>query len=75
MADNTFNKNDVEALICKDAAKSFRLIADHVEEHNYPACEIIKWLRELADEQEAQAIVIDLREKLNIKQNPDNRRG
>ena len=64
MAGNVFNKNDVELLICQDAAKSFRLIAHHCEEHNYPASEIIKWLRELADEQEAQAMVVELRDKL-----------
>jgi hypothetical protein len=64
MAENVFNKNDVEAMICKDSAMSFRLIAAHCEEHNYPASEIIKWLRELADEQEAQAIVVELRDKL-----------
>jgi len=64
MTDNVFNKNDVEALICKDAAQSFRLIATHCEEHNYPASEIIKWLRELADELEAQVMIIELRDKL-----------
>ncbi len=59
-----YTSNEAILMMYKCAAKDFRLIADHCENHNYPAEEIIKFLRELADEQEAQAIVVDLRDKL-----------
>jgi hypothetical protein len=62
--EKVFSVNDTEALMHKDAANSYRLIAAHVEEHNYNAEQIIEWLRELADEAEAQIVVVELRDNL-----------
>lgn len=59
-----FTKNEAESMICKRAAEDLRLIASHVEEHNYSSEKIIEWLRELADQSEAQIVVIELRDKL-----------
>lgn len=59
-----YTSNEAISMMHRCAAKDFRLVADHCEEHNYPSDEIIKFLRELADEQEAQAIVVDLRDQL-----------
>lgn len=62
MNEPKYTANEAIAMMHKCAAKDFRLIADHCEKHNYPAGEIIKFLRELADEQEAQVIVVDMRD-------------
>jgi DTW domain-containing protein YfiP len=62
--DKVFTKNEAVVLMHKDAASSYRLIAAHVEEHNYNAEQIIEWLRELADEAEAQIVVVELRDIL-----------
>lgn len=51
-------------MINKSSATDLRLIASHIEEHNYTTEQIIAWLRELADEAEAQCIVVNLRDKL-----------
>jgi hypothetical protein len=63
-SDKLFNANDVEAYMHHERATALRLIADHVEKHNFPADEIIKFMREIADEAEAQRIVVELRDKL-----------
>lgn len=62
--EKVFTIYDTEVLMHKDAANSYRLIAAHVEEHNYSAMQIVEWLRELADEAEAQIVVVELRDKL-----------
>jgi hypothetical protein len=63
-ADRLFSQNDVEAFMHHERATALRLIADHVEKHEYPSDEIIKYMREIADEAEAQRMVVDLRDKL-----------
>ena len=64
MAEKVFTKNEAEAMLHINAKDSYRRIAAHVEEHNYTAWDIIDWLRELADEAEAQSIVVTLRDQL-----------
>lgn len=48
----------------QDRASSFRAIADYIEKFGCSPKEIIAFLRESADEAEAQAMVVDLRDQL-----------
>lgn len=57
-----FTKNEALAMIHECSAKDLRLIASHAEEHNYTVEQIIDWLRELADEAEAQVVVVNMRD-------------
>lgn len=56
--------NEAISLMHKYLTEMFRSTADHVEKHNLSAEEIIKLLRELADESEAQEIVVNLRDNI-----------
>lgn len=59
-------QNDGAALMHKDRASSLRLIADHLENliEDFTKEQIIGFLRELADESDAMAVVTDLRDEL-----------
>jgi hypothetical protein len=59
-------KNDGATLMHKDRESSLRLIADHLESYKeaFTKEQIIGFLRELADESEAMAVVTDLRDEL-----------
>lgn len=59
-----YTANEAIALAHEDRAIGLRKIADHVEEHEYTAQQIIAFLREFADESEAQSIVVELRDNL-----------
>lgn len=48
----------------RNNAFSFRKVAEFAETHQLSAEEIIEFLKENADEMEAQSVVVDLREKL-----------
>lgn len=50
----------------EDKAACFRRLADYFEkfQHEYTVQDVVEFLRECADEQEAQAIVVDLRDNL-----------
>ncbi len=59
-------QNDGATLMHKDRAASLRLIANHLEsfKDDFTKEQIIGFLRELADESDAMAIVTDLRDEL-----------
>lgn len=59
-------QNDGAALMHKDRASSLRIIANHLEKlkENFTKEQIIVFLRELADESEAMAVVTNLRNEL-----------
>jgi len=59
-------QNDGATLMHKDRASSLRLIADHLENliEDFTKEQIIGFLRELADESDAMAVVTDLRDEL-----------
>ena len=59
-----FTGNEAISMMHENQANAFRAIADHVEKWKYSAEGIIKLLRESADECEAQAMVVDFRDKL-----------
>lgn len=59
-----FTQNDTVSLMHQDRASSFRAIADYIEKFGCSPKEIIALLRESADEAEAQAMVVDLRDQL-----------
>lgn len=65
LAEKNHTDNEAVAMMHKCVARDLRMIADHCEEHNYPAEEIIKFMRELADEAEAQVVVVELRDLLS----------
>jgi hypothetical protein len=56
--------NDALIMMHKNAVQHLRLIADHAEKWEYTAKQLIEYMRELADEHEAQAVVVDLRDRL-----------
>jgi hypothetical protein len=58
-----FTRNETLSLMYQDKTFALRKIADHCEQFDYTAVEIIEFLREVADEQEAQAMVVELRDK------------
>lgn len=57
-------KNALEAMIHEGRAEAFRQIAEFIEEIELTATESAALLRELADEAEAQAIVVRLRDQM-----------
>jgi len=59
-----FTSNEAISMMHQDKANAFRCIADHFEKHKYMLEEIVSFLRETADECEAQALVVELRDKL-----------
>lgn len=59
-----YTKNEVLELMYEDKAYALRALADHFDKFKdeYTIEKIVSYLRELADEQEAQTIVIQLRD-------------
>jgi hypothetical protein len=64
MPDKVFTRNEAVIMMHKNECIALRSIADFVEKWDYPAEEIIKYMRELADEFEAQIVVVELRDQL-----------
>jgi hypothetical protein len=60
-----FTGNQTISLMHQDRASALRAIADHIEKHKYTSAQIIELLREVADEAEAQAMVVELRDTIN----------
>lgn len=67
MPDKEFTKNEAAAMMHKNECISLRQMAKHVEECDYSAEMIIKFMRDMADEHEAQVIVVELRDSINKK--------
>lgn len=59
-----FTQNETVALMHEDTATSLQLLADHIEKWQMERDEIIEYMREIADEKAAQAIVCRLRDEL-----------
>jgi hypothetical protein len=64
MPEKVFTKNDAIALMHKDRASSLRKIAEHIRKYQLSLVDTYILLMELADEAEAQAMVVDLRDTL-----------
>lgn len=66
MKDTTgWTKNEIIAFGLECSAQAINDIADFVEEHVRSRQELIDLLRECADEQYAQAVVVKLRDEIN----------
>lgn len=61
-SDNTYN--EIVAIMHKEGASMLRDIADHIEKWQHSTQEIVTLLREIADEKEAQSVVVKLRNEL-----------
>ena len=59
-----FTGNEAVSMMHQDKASAFRSIANFIEKNQYSLEETVIFLRETADECEAQAMVVDLRDKL-----------
>ena len=59
-----FTRNETVALMHENEANAFRMIADHIERFKIDHEESVRLLREIADEKEAQAMVVSLRDNL-----------
>jgi hypothetical protein len=59
-----FTKNEVISTMHKNTAWSLRKISDHVIKYGLTVDETTSLLQELADELDAQSMVVELRDKL-----------
>lgn len=64
--DKTFTGNEAVEMMHKNNADSFKKVADHCEKHEYTGEMIVEYLRELAEEMEAQALVVAMRDELKF---------
>ncbi|WP_346320951.1 hypothetical protein [Chitinophaga sp. YIM B06452] len=64
--DKVFTKNEAVSLMHRNTARSLRMIADHIGKQGLSGNEVQALLIEFADELEAQAVVVDLRDALKI---------
>ena len=60
----TLTRNESIAITHRSQSKAFRAVANFIYKWNLTAEESAKLLHELADEVEAQAIVVELRDML-----------
>lgn len=65
MEASRLTNNETLALMHESTADALSRIADHVEKWQYSNREIVEFLRELRDEMNAQAVVVELRDKIN----------
>lgn len=63
-AEFEYTRNEAVALMHRDRAEALKKLADHFEKWQPPVGEIVRFLREIADEAEAQAMVVELRDQL-----------
>lgn len=61
-----FTENETLSLMYKNVAQNLNEIANHIERcpELYDLPSVVKLLREIADEQEAQSMVVELRDNL-----------
>lgn len=62
----TFRENDAVEMMHNNTADALKRIADFIEKHEYDWEATVEWLREMAEEMEAQAIVVSMRDELNF---------
>lgn len=65
MPNKEFTINDTVALMHEDTALAFRRLADFIEKYEMDWQETVEFMREIADNKEAQAIVVKLRDDIN----------
>jgi len=66
-----FTGNEAIEMMHNNTATAFKKTADFFEKNEYDAEEAIAYLREVADEIEAQALVVSMRDELKFdKPNP-----
>jgi hypothetical protein len=65
-SNKTFTSNEAVEMMHKNNADSFKKVADHCEKHEYTGEMIIDYLRELAEEMEAQSLVVAMRDELKF---------
>ena len=61
-----FTGNEAVEMMHKNNADSFKKVADHCEKHEYTGEMVIEYLREIAEEMEAQASVVAIRDELKF---------
>jgi hypothetical protein len=59
-----FTENEALEMMHKGESISLRKIADYVEKHKLGYQDVVAFLREVADEHEAQVMVIKLRDEM-----------
>jgi hypothetical protein len=59
-----FSRNETVSLMHRNTANSIRALVDHAKKFKYKKEQIYELLLDIADELEAQAIVVELRDKL-----------
>ena len=62
----TFTGNEAVEMMHKNNADSFKKVAYHCEKHEYTGEMIVDYLRELAEEMEAQSLVVAMRDELKF---------
>lgn len=61
-----FRENEAIEMMHKNNADTLTRIADFLEKHEYTGEMAIEWLREMAEEMEAQALVVSMRDELKF---------
>lgn len=64
ITENCFTKNETIELMLENTARELRVIAAHIKEFKLSYKETVKLLNEIADEQEAQSVVVNIRDKI-----------
>jgi hypothetical protein len=62
----SFTQNQCVEMMHKNTSNSLKDIATHLEKHEHSVEEAIKFLREIAEEMEAQALVVSMRDELKF---------
>lgn len=58
-------RNEILHLMYKSESNNIKEIANYIEKHKLDWEECAKLLREIADEQDAQSVVVRLRDEIN----------
>jgi hypothetical protein len=64
--DDRFTDNEAVEMMHKNNADSFKRVADFCEKHDYTGEMIVEYLREIAEEMEAQSLVVAMRDELKF---------
>lgn len=63
--EKTFRHNECVEMMHNNTATALKLIADFLEKHEYTGEMAVDYLREIAEEMEAQAVVVSMRDELS----------